>query len=538
MATLRIQVAFAAALAVLCSLLKQCEAGVVVDVFRLVQYDLHGEALGSRKTYVNHYASAGLELFGGDASRVVLILPVRDLDLPGLQEYVQKQRDLGGLLLLLPEKVEEEELKVALELERWLISHQFRFPVYFTREDHRVDTVLRTVKAGEAVGRPATAALGGYKLVVSVPEAKKLPAASLGSIQGWLRGQRIEGEDAVLPTIAVVAHYDTFGAAPALAAGANDNGSGVAALLEVVRLYSQLYSSVKTRGRYNLLFALTSGGPYNFAGTAKWLSGLDQRLKESIDFALCLDGLGTPGQKFFWHVSKPLNNLEMQQMYGHVASVGANAGADMEVNHRKINISSSRVAWEHEQFSRNRIMAATFSKKKSSSELLQRPYGIFDGRDRVDDASVVLSVKVVAESLARHIYGWRGGEIFADGSSMAVNPAYVRAWLDFLAETPRVAPYLSKNSSIVSALYTELSERTTDVTVSWADLDESFAFYDSVRAELSIQEVAGVTFDILVMLAVAAYLGALFLILLGVTKGLDDIFDILRKPSSKKLKSI
>lgn len=53
--------------------------------------------------------------------------------------------------------------------------------------------------------------------------------------------------------------------------GSDSNGSGVVALLEVARLFSILYSNPKTRGRYNLLFALTSGGPYNYNGTHKVL---------------------------------------------------------------------------------------------------------------------------------------------------------------------------------------------------------------------------------------------------------------------------
>ena len=131
------------------------------------------------------------------------------------------------------------------------------------------------------------------------------------------------------------------------------------ALLEIARLFSILYSNPKTRGRYNLLFGLTSGGPYNYNGTQKvyvlmdvialwyhtfyfrclsdfrtystfffscvkllsvfrsfcccfncvtyncrsinffiscvwqWLRSLDQRLRESIDYAICLNSIGS-----------------------------------------------------------------------------------------------------------------------------------------------------------------------------------------------------------------------------------------------------
>ena len=53
--------------------------------------------------------------------------------------------------------------------------------------------------------------------------------------------------------------------------GSDSNGSGVVALLEIARLFSVLYSNPKTRGGYNLLFGLTSGGPYNYNGTNKVL---------------------------------------------------------------------------------------------------------------------------------------------------------------------------------------------------------------------------------------------------------------------------
>lgn len=54
--------------------------------------------------------------------------------------------------------------------------------------------------------------------------------------------------------------------------GSDSNGSGVVALLEIARLFSRLYSNPRTRGRYNLLFGLTSGGPYNYNGTQKVIS--------------------------------------------------------------------------------------------------------------------------------------------------------------------------------------------------------------------------------------------------------------------------
>lgn len=57
-----------------------CDAITVVDVYRLVQYDLSGVPFGSRLATLNHHA--GSSLFASvDLSRTVLMLPVRELNL-------------------------------------------------------------------------------------------------------------------------------------------------------------------------------------------------------------------------------------------------------------------------------------------------------------------------------------------------------------------------------------------------------------------------------------------------------------------------
>lgn len=55
----------------------------------------------------------------------------------------------------------------------------------------------------------------------------------------------------------------------------------------------------------------------------------------------------------------------------------------------------------------------------------------------------------------RRIYGQQGKQVdvFSEGSSLAVNPSYVRLWLNLLARTPRVAPFLANNAPIITALH-------------------------------------------------------------------------------------
>ncbi|KAL3620207.1 hypothetical protein CASFOL_035119 [Castilleja foliolosa] len=535
-----------------------CDAVAVVDVYRLVQYDLGGLPLGSRLSALNHHAGSSLYSSSAgaaaDLSRTVLIIPLRELNLTSIRDYIGQRKPLGGLLLLLPQvfspqhsdsggESDEESADlvkdVLVEVERLLIHENIPYPVYFGFEDEHVNAMLRDVKKNDASSQPATATTGGYKLVVAAPEPRKIASPTMINIQGWLPGLKADGDSNQLPTIAIVASYDTFGAAPALSVGSDSSASGVVALLEIARLFSILYSNPKTRGRYNLLFALTSGGPYNYNGTHKWLRSMDQRLRETIDYAICLNSIGSSSDELSLHVSKPPENVYIKQIFEGFSSVSEELGLKVGLKHKKINISNPRVAWEHEQFSRLRVTAATLSKLAVAPEFLESTGGLSDNRNFVNEASISKSVKLVAESLARNIYGQQGKsiDIFADGSSLSINPSYIRSWVEFLSTTPRVAPFLSKSDPLILALKKELSDHTVEVNVQQELLDGVFTFYDSTSGKLHIYQVASVTFDIILMLVLGSYLILLFSFLVIITRGLDDLISLFRRPASRKGKT-
>ncbi|XP_058729696.1 uncharacterized protein LOC131625991 [Vicia villosa] len=532
-----------------------CDGATVVDVYRLIQYDMSGVPFGSRLASLNHHAASLHFSPHADLSRTVLLIPLRELNMSFVQEYIVAGKPLGGLIFLLPQMFNfenkggvgsngddgsKELLKSVLaELEQILIHANLPYPVYFAFEDDNIDAVLLDIKKNDASGQPATATTGGYKFVISATEPKKVASPPITNIQGWLSGLKTDGDSHQLPTIAIVASYDTFGAAPALSVGSDSNGSGIVALLEVARLFSLLYSNPKTRGQYNLLFGLTSGGPYNYNGTRKWLQSFDQRLRESIDYAICLDSIGSWENELWIHVSKPPENAFIKQILEDFSSVAEELGVQVNLKHKKINISNPRVAWEHEQFSRLRVTAATLSELSTAPELLESTGGLLDGRQFVNEAAIVRSVKLIAESLAKHIYGHQGKnvQIFANNSNLAVNPSYVRSWLDVLSRTPRVAPFLSKDDPFVTALKKELEDHTDEVNVQREILDGMFTFYDSTSAKLNIYQVASVTFDLLLLLVLGSYLIVLFSFLVITTRGLDDLISLFRRPPSRKVKT-
>ena len=47
----------------------------------------------------------------------------------------------------------------------------------------------------------------------------------------------------------------------------------------------------------------------------QWLRSLDQRLRESIDYAICLDSVGAWDNELWIHVSKPPENAYIKQIF-------------------------------------------------------------------------------------------------------------------------------------------------------------------------------------------------------------------------------
>ncbi|GBG74253.1 hypothetical protein CBR_g17963 [Chara braunii] len=520
-----------AAVCLLATCIEMSDAAAVVDVYRMIQYDLNGSPFGSRRAALNQHASAGLQIPGSDLARAVIVMPINKIDM----DLINAGEEGGGVNLLVDEIKEIEILDG---------FNQSSVPVYFAFEDDNLAVLYRSVRATELAGRPVTATTGGYKVqVLAAQDPKKVPSPTITNIHGWIPGANPDGTP-VMRTIAVVASYDTFGMAPALSFGSDSNGSGVVALLELARLFSRLYARARMLGTYNLLFVLTSGGPYDYEGTKQWLMSFEKNfphLMESVEFALCLNTIGSRGRNLYLHSSKPPTDPSIKQIYETFGQVASESSATVELVHKKINVSSPRVAWEHEQFSRRRIVAATLSAIPSAPGLLEHAGGMADQRAAVNVTLLARRIKLIAETIARHVYGYKGKpiDVFADGSTLEVSESFVEHWLDLLSRTPRVIPFMPRKAPIISALEQSLTESISHVSSQTLNFDGGFTFYEIEGGRLHIYQVASVAFDLLIMLAIGTYLALLFFVLHISTKGLDDLVGVFRRaPTTRKVSKV
>ncbi|KAK5647400.1 hypothetical protein RI129_002292 [Pyrocoelia pectoralis] len=488
-------------------------------VYRMQHYDLHGQSHGCRSASVNLEARS-LQSWG--TSRHCVVTRIQDLTV----DYFRNIRGkAGALLIVYPEDFSVltfEEKQHLMILEDAMLAQEVNIPVYFvssTPELEKIVGEISVVVSTEDKSRPATEALftsiaaNGYQIVINPRTPSPKTDIKINSIQGTLPGHTVDGKTS---TIAVVAHYDSFGVAPDLSFGADSNASGVVVLLELMRLFSILYADPKTHGKYNIIFLLSGGGKLNYQGSKKWLEdqldSLDGSIIQDALYVMCLDTLAS-SDGLYMHVSKPPKDGSPASTYFKELKLAADRQSIINVDgvHKKINLADDLLAWEHERFSIRRLPAFTLSSLKSHKDLLRGT--ILDTYKNFNLDRLVQHTHLIAEALASHIYNVSGTELF--GGSLQIDEAFLKAWIEFLSSQSRSAQLLSgKDNSLINFFKDAFSRYVRDVRVTHVTPDKrdpDFMFYEVTRGVVNIYSVKPAIFDLILTLVIILYLGCLYL---------------------------
>uniref|UniRef100_A0A665TAV2 BOS complex subunit NCLN n=1 Tax=Echeneis naucrates TaxID=173247 RepID=A0A665TAV2_ECHNA len=494
------------------------EAAHEFTVYRMQQYDLQGQPYGTRNAILNTEArTVEAEVL----SRRCVIMRLADFSYDKYQKALRQSA--GAVVITLPKNmsaVPQDIVQQFMELEPEMLATETIVPVYFAMEDDELLSIYtQTLTSSSSQGSLSaaevllhTATANGFQMVTSGAQSKAISDWAITSLEGRLAG--VGGED--LPTIVVVAHYDSFGVAPWLSYGADSNGSGVSMLLELARLFSKLYTYKRTHAGYNLLFFVSGGGKFNYQGTKRWLEeNLDHTdsslLQDNVAFVLCLDTLGN-GDTLHLHVSKPpkegtpqyalLKELEMvvSSQYPEVK---------FSMVHKKINLADDMLAWEHERFGIRRLPAFTLS-HLPSHRLAQR--------------SSIMDVRSVSPS-SRHGAG-----------EPPVQEEQLSAVVDWLTAQPRAAQLVDKDSSVVSTLEYHLGRYLKDVKRHYVKADKrdpEFVFYDQLKQTMNAYRVKPAIFDLLLAVCIAAYLGMMYLAI----QNFGVLYNVVRRITQPKAKT-
>ncbi|XP_053490377.1 nicalin-1 isoform X1 [Ictalurus furcatus] len=522
------------------------EAAHEFTVYRMQQYDLQGQNYGSRNAILNTEArTVEAEVL----SRRCVMMRLADFSYEKYQKALRQSA--GAVVIIIPKNMStmpQDIVQQFMELEPELMATETIVPVYFAVEDDELLSIYTQTQVSSASQGSSSAAevllhsatANGFQMVTSGAQSKAVSDWAITSLEGKLAGAG--GDD--LPTIVLVAHYDSFGVAPWLSYGADSNGSGVAVLLELARLFSKLYSHKRTHAGYNVLFFLSGGGKFNYQGTKRWLEdNLDHTesslLQDNVAFVLCLDTLGN-GDSLYLHVSKPPKEGTPQHaLLRELQTVVSQQYPELKFSmvHKKINLADDTLAWEHERFGIRRLPAFTLSHLESHRSSMRN--SIMDMRTRVDLKKLSRNTKLIAEALARVVYNLteKGTnadlEIFTD--QMQVQEDQLLSLVDWLSAQPRAAQLVDKDSSVVSTLEYYLGRYLKDIKRHFVKADKrdpEFVFYDQLKQTMNAYRVKPAIFDLLLALCIAAYLGIVYL----AVQHFGVLYSVLRRVTAPRVK--
>ncbi|XP_018430244.1 PREDICTED: nicalin-1-like [Nanorana parkeri] len=463
-------------------------------VYRMQQYSLEGHTHGCRSVQVNA-ESRTLE---------VEILTRR------------------CVLMRITEFSVERWSREFVEREMEILRNETLFPVYFAVENKELLDMYEDTRSVSLSLTSASAwevlfgmVMGsGFQMTTNEVQSKPIVHPVIVTLEGQLTGRG--GDVAELPSVVIVAHYDSFGAAPYLAYGADSNGSGVSVLLEMVRLFHLLYSDWRTQPRYNMVFALTGGGKFNYHGSKRWIEEhLDHSetsiLHENVAFVLCLDTLAN-GDSLHLHVSRPppegSAQWEFLRQLQTVTQSPPFVGLNFSLVHKKINLGENFLVWEHEQFSWRRLPAFTASHLRSHKSGMRK--SILDTRARVDITRLRRNTEVLYEALGRVLYSGTAKNLQIFTGALSVDEERLSAILDWLASQPRAAQLLDRTHPILSTAEHLFKRHLKGVRRHVFKPDEGqpdFVFYDQMKQTMTSHRVKPAVFDLFMAVIIAAYLG-------------------------------
>ncbi|XP_063540627.1 BOS complex subunit ncln [Cydia strobilella] len=478
------------------------------SVYRMQQYDLHTIPHGCRSASFN---LEGRSLTSWSTSRHCVVARIQDIS---IEQFLEIRNKAGALLLVLPKNdtvlsVEEKEHIQLLEMA--MVQDEISAPVYFAEWSPAFEDILRDLqhsfitddKSGTALEAMLnTVSSNGYQIVVSAPVPAKLDSKPV-----TLHGKLI-GRSGSAQTIIISAHYDSSGLVPELSVGADSNASGAVAVLELARIFSRLYASPAVRGAPSLLFVLSSAGhALNYVATKKWLEeqldSTDASLLQDVSFAMCLDSISS-SPSLTMHVSKP------PKAGGAAHSLQTKLGAP--VTHKKINLADELLAWPHERFSIRRMTAFTLSSLQSHKEPARST--VLDTPSEPALHNLVSNIASTARALASHVYNLTGDAALYD-DALNVDEASVRHWYKYLSSqsrAPQTITTAAPSAGVTGALERALS-RYLDVTVSVHAVDKrepEYTLYSPTRAVLYVYSVKPAVFDLILTLAIIAYLTVVY----------------------------
>ncbi|VDK80500.1 unnamed protein product [Litomosoides sigmodontis] len=482
--------------------------------YRLQQYDIVGTSHGSRSWQVIY------EAVSLDSNVLRRCLLVNWHDLLGRDLQALFSQAFGAVLIVLPANLDtltpSTKAKLA-SLERNLLYLNTDIAVYVVQQHPELQALIaevtafskRSPTAVQQLLNAITANIFQFSSSASVSNNIVVPKSA--NVIGHLWST-----DRSSPVVIVAAHYDSHAVVPGLAIGADANGSGVAALLELLAIFSRFYGSNTTKPKYNMMFLLTAGGKFNYQGSRQWLEEhIDKQTVVNVELVLCIDSVGKDNS-LIAHVSKMPSETSPVKRFFQLLKDAASPNQSIEIVSKKINLNADVLAWEHERFSIQRLPALTLSHFKSHADSGRSSF--LDTPSQVDMDVLEANVRTISEALLIYVLNLPNTKCTQDENVSScsilapgnVNRKRLSNWLQQFGSKSR--SLAAENEWLVANLRDTVIRYTSGQTVvepvSLADI----SLYGVLEDRLMAHRAKPAIFELLLAAAIALYLSALYFV--------------------------
>lgn len=274
---------------------------------------------------------------------------------------------------------------------------------------------------------------------------------------------------------------------------------------------------------------------------------------QRVDVAVCLDTLAGDSAQLFMHYSRPPKTPKVKGVYDLLRDHAHRAQVPLDQRRKKVNMASPDLAWPHgsgwmevelegvahcptEALARSNLFAVTLS----GAESFGAESSALDSVARVNMTTLQRNVALVAETLAKHAFGFAGHNFDVFEGSLAPDTESMRALLEQLAHGPRVDAWMDKTKphAALDLIRARLGALTERMQVRHYDLPAAVKFHAPSPLTLTAHESYNTLFDLVLLLGAAAYLLIVYQALeLAINGALDwTLLARVRAASSKRVK--
>lgn len=458
--------------------------------------------------------------------RKISLVPLSEIKTLSEVESILKS-NANSILFILPNAPYTEEFASFVDSMQILLSEQtFYIPIYFAYENPSLMKVVNDLKQEYKIEQGESKKtildhLGINKnflhFSLKIKDPVKRSSLNLENFYGLLEVGN--SNDIQNPIIAVVTYYDSLGVISDMPSGMNSNGSGMIALMELIRILSKFYENYDNVIKYDILFLMTSAGNLNFEGTQQFLNNLEPAISENLQFVLCLDSIASLTEEdLYLHLSRFPKEFEesSNRLYKIFNLTAANMNINLNYNKKKVFLTNKVVPWEHEQFSKKKILSATLSSIKEP--ILSDFNRTLMTDTRLNKTLLKRNIKFVAESLLSFLFDYNINKfaIFKNDENL-IDDTNVDTMINYLNKVSRFPLSIEKGSSFNNDIYNFFNTYLKKVKRQSFEYND-LKFFSNNSGELKIFNVKSKMIDLYLLLAIFTYLLAIYIY----TKGLGN----------------